>query len=76
MGSEEVNERHDDQPGEDAAGKEHARNLGSNDVPHPQVFRGSGYANRRTLEESGLIVGLIGPGGEQVGVLEERVNPA
>ena len=49
---------------------------GTDDVADAEVFRGGVGADGCALEPVGLIVGRVRPGGEQVVVLEERIDAA
>ena len=79
--AEEVNERHEDEPGEDAAGEHGARGARADDVAHAEILgRGvglDGCAFEHVLRaEVGLILGRAGPCAEEVLVLEEGVEGA
>ncbi len=79
--AEEINERHDDEPGEDAAGKDDAGDARPDDVAHAEILRRGVGVDRGALEhmlraEVGLVSGLLRPGREEVLVLEERVKAA
>ena len=79
--AEEVDQRHDNEPREDAAGKDDAGDFGSDDVADSEVFgRGIGV-DGGTFEdvlgaEVGLVFGSVRPGFEEVSILEEGVDAA
>ena len=79
--AEEVDQRHQHQPGEDAAGKDDARRLGADDVAHAQVLRRGvgldGRAFQHVLRaEVGLELRRARPCAEEVLILEEGVERA
>lgn len=79
--AEEVDERHEDEPGEYASGKDYAGHFGTDNVADAQVlgscvgFDGGAFEDVIGAEV-GLILGSAGPGFEEVLVLEEGVEAA
>ncbi len=81
MRAEEVDGRHEDEPGEDSAGEHDGGDADADDVADAKVFGGAIGADGGAFEqvlgaEVGLVVGLGGPEGEEVVVLEEGVDAA
>ena len=78
---EEVDGRHQHEPGEDSAGEHDGGDADADDVADAEVLGGAVGADGGAFEdvllaEVGLPVGLRGPQGEEVVVLEEGVEAA
>ena len=81
MGAEEVDGRHEDEPGEDSSGEHDGGDADADDVADAEVFGGAVGADGGAFEEVlgaeiGLVVRLGGPEGEEVVILEEGVEAA
>ena len=81
MRAEEVDGGHEDEPGEDSAGEHDGGDADADDVADAEVLGGAVGADGGAFEqvlgaEVGLVVGLAGPEGEEVVVLEEGVEAA
>ena len=79
MRAEEVDGRHEDEPGEDAAGEHDGGDADADDVADAEVLRGAVGADGGAFEEMlradvEVAVGGGGPEGEEVVVLEEGVD--
>ncbi len=79
--AEEVDGRHQDQPGEDSAGEHDGGDARSDDVADAEIFGGAVGADAAAFEEMlraevGLVVRAAGPEGEEAVVLEEGVEAA
>ena len=79
--AEEVNQRHEDEPGEDASGEDDAGDARTDDVADAEIFRRGVGLDGCALEdvlraEVGLVLGRAGPGFEEVLILEEGVEAA
>ncbi len=79
--AEEVDGGHEDEPGEDSAGEHDGGDADADDVADAEVLGGTVGADGGAFEEVlgrevGLVVGLAGPEGEEVVVLEEGVDAA
>jgi len=79
--AEEVDRGHEDEPGEDATGEHDAGDARANDVADAEVLGCAVGADAEPLRRCcaprlGLVVGLAGPEGEEVVVLEESVEAA
>ena len=79
--AEEVDGGHQDQPGEDSAGEHDGGDAEADDVADAEVLGRAVGADGGAFEqvlraEVGLVVGLAGPEGEEVVVLEEGVEAA
>ena len=77
--AEKVNERHDHEPREHAAGEDDARNARPDDVAHAEIFTCRVGVDGCALEhmlrpEVGLIRRLLRPRREEIAVLEEGVK--
>ena len=59
--AEEFNGGHDDQPGNDAAGKQGAGNFGADDVTDAEIFGGHVGAKGRAGQPLRLVIRLAGP---------------
>src|SRR5262249_16440015 len=74
--AEELDGRHNYEPSEDATGKYHASDAGTDDVSNAEVF-GRGVGPDCTPRVPGrLIVGGAGPESEEVFVLEKGIKTA
>ena len=81
MRAEEVDGGHEDEPGEDSAGEHDGGDADADDVADAEVLGGAVGADGGAFEEVlgaevGLVVGLGGPEGEEIVVLEEGVDAA
>ena len=81
MRAEEVDGGHEDEPGEDSASEHNGGDADADDVAYAEVLGGAVGADGGAFEEVlgaevGLVVGLGGPEGEEIVVLEEGVDAA
>jgi hypothetical protein len=79
--AEKINQRHQDQPGEDAAGEDDARHAQADDVADAEVLRGGVGLDRGPFQdvlgaEIRLEFGSARPGAEEIFILEEGVDRA
>ena len=79
--AEEVDRRHQNQPGEDAAGQHDRRDTRSDDVSHAEILRctvgtDGGAFEQMLRAKVGIELRRVGPQAEEPVVLEERVDAA
>jgi hypothetical protein len=78
--AEEVDGGHEHEPGEDAAGEHDGGDAEADDVADAEIFGGASARMAEPLRrccgpaEVGFVVGLAGPEGEEIVVLEEGVE--
>src|SRR3984957_8859883 len=76
MGAEEVDGRHEHQPGENAAGKKQPGNSGPDDVAHAEIFRGNVGTDGRAFKPLWLVIRSAWPCAEQILILKKGIDAA